>query len=298
MPGWPASAERALKPAPKGGPALKGLGTADHAYASWLNYKIDKSDMPSHSEVQARQVQSLNVKQKFRTLQDLREDSFHDLVVQVVREPYDLGDRMTLWVSDYTANSLFYNFAMQDGDCPGARDGDPYGYTNGFAVGPAPRQWAGPLGRHSMQISVWEPHAEFIRCNVKASSWVRLMNVRIKYGSNSSNLEGFLRQDRGAPNKIRVEVLDTNDAPQNVDDKLKQALRRKKDLEGQKKKQLKAYKAEKKRKATDEGDSGKQELNSKSRRKAKRAAAIKKVEEKEGQQMQMLGLNSQSMPAS
>ena len=48
--------------------------------------------------------QSVNVKNKFSLLKSLEPNRFSDIIVQVVKEPYDEGDRMTLWVTDYTEN--------------------------------------------------------------------------------------------------------------------------------------------------------------------------------------------------
>lgn len=276
----------------------------EHEYVSWMYQQVDKGYIPDETLFQARTEQSLNVKEKFTLLKDVKDGKFADIIVQVVKEPYDLGDKMTLWVTDYTENPAFFHKTYDGVDDLVARerDGDPYGYTKKFnaktakSVSPdLSQQWNGPFGKKTMQVTCWEPHASFIRSNIQMSEWVRLRNVQIKFGHNSANIEGFLREDRTFMGKMLVDILDPADDAEMIDPRFKEAIRRKRDYEREKKTQLKGIVAEvtqaKKRKAPlqeaeeaadSEPDRKRGKLNSRSRRKAKRAA-LEKKEEKEKQ---------------
>lgn len=267
----------------------------ENEYVLWLWGKIDKSAVPDQEEFAARTEQSLNVKNKFTLLQDVKEKKFADLVVQVVKEPYDLGDKICLWASDYTENATFFNRTAdgaQLADGMPYRDGDPYGYTDKFSRKSAQRTqadgaWLGPYGKRSIQLTCWEPHANFIRENVHANDWVRLRNVQIGYGHNSRNIEGFVRGDRDFPTRVCVDVLDTLADRETADPRLRDALRRKREYE---KKEKGVQKKGEKRKA----ERLPKEDNSKSKRTKKREAQRKAQEEQKAKQEAALNVNDLS----
>ncbi len=269
---------------------------------SWLFHHASKADiLPTEETFQLRAASSINVKQKFALLKDLSSNSFHDLTVQIVRDPYEHGDKMTLWASDYTENAAFFNHSFTEGGAH-RRDDDPYGYTSKYSTGTGQSDWPGPFGRMSMQITCYEPHASIIRHEVRAGSWVFLYNVQIKFGTNGNNLEGYLREDRNAfQPKIQVDVADVRDK-ENIDKRIIDALARKREYEKVMKKQVKEHKAEavgQKRKAPPEEEPPKQ--NAKSRRNKKRKSLqeknqkIVKIDEKEEvKDEEVLGLNERS----
>lgn len=279
----PKSARPAMKP-PKG-KGVRQIDAQTEEYISWMYHTIDKSSVPGVEEFKVASVLSLNVKNKFSLLQDMRQDRFYDLVVQVAKEPFDLGDKMTLWVTDYTENSAFFHMEYDGVRSQDSQEGDPYGYTRvkGRKSVSTPEGFSGPFGKRCLQITCYEPHATAIRERVEEKSWVSLRNVQVKFGANANNLEGFLREDRGASSaKIQVDVLDPMDDPENVSPKLKDAIGRKRDYEKQRKAQLKNLNAlgqGKKRKSFDQPE--KKSLNAKARRNLKRASMQKKEEEEE-----------------
>ncbi|KAJ9134648.1 Telomere-binding alpha subunit central domain-containing protein [Pleurostoma richardsiae] len=259
-----------------------------HEYVSWMYDEIDKDNLPDETQLEARSAQSLNVRDKFSLLKDVRDGKFCDAIVQIVKEPYDLGDKITIWVSDYTENPSFYNMTWDGADSLLERDGDPYGYTTGkfSANGNPGSKWTGPFGKKSLQVTCWEPHANVVRNDLKLGDWVRLRNVQIRYGRNSANIEGFVRQDRDFPDKVNVALLDVHD-PESADPRLKEAIRRKKGYEKEKKGQLKDIKSEvsgmntgMKRKA-EEVEEVVMKTNSKERRRQRRAGLEKKAKEEE-----------------
>ncbi|KAL1840211.1 hypothetical protein VTJ49DRAFT_694 [Mycothermus thermophilus] len=253
----------------------------ENAYVSYLYHQLDKSTLPDEAEFKQKAEESRNVKQKFSLLKDVREDRFCDLIVRVARPPFSNFGTVTLYVSDYTENAHFHNHTLED--VP-ARDGDPYGYGYTGEPADAPKlNWVGPYGKMSLQVTCFEPHASYIQENVSAGNWVALRNVQIKYGRDGRFLEGFLRESFNYTTRVNVNVLDTSDL-EHADPRLKDAIRRWRDYEKKKEKQLKQLKAaqaagEKRRESLAAGEKRKdsptpepERLNAKKRRKAARAA--------------------------
>ncbi|KAJ4167774.1 hypothetical protein NW754_011591 [Fusarium falciforme] len=269
----------------------------ENAFVSQMYHSIDKDRLPTEVEFESMVLTSTNVKDKFNPLENVKDGMFCDMVVQVVKPPYDMGDKVTLWVSDYTKNESFYEFSYT-GDLPGGRDGDPYGYTDKFmdTSSTPSSNWTGPFGKRCVQVTCWEPHATVIReTNIKVGQWVSIRNVQIKLGRNNANLEGFLREDRGANGpKLNICPL-TLDDPENINPHMKDALRRKRDYERLKKTQIKdmaeASKAGQKRKSELSTESEPKKKNSRSKRKAKRAQA-QLSQKKDEQPIEISDLNS------
>ncbi|SPQ22028.1 e42c71ff-b66e-4a2f-9b96-fda8cc3d8f9f [Thermothielavioides terrestris] len=280
IPHPPQSAQIAL--APGVAPDKYTPGPQEHAYVACLYHKIDKSLIPDEQQFQERAAQSLNVKSKFSLLKDVQEGGFYDLVVQVATDPYVGLDMTSLYVSDYTENPHFYPHAWQGLSDSTLGGGDPYGY--GYAspsTPPSNKQWVGPYGKMTIQLTCFEPHATVIRDEVRAGQWIALRNVQVKYGRDGRYLEGFLRGESNDadPTRVNVHVLETHD-PETVDPKLKEAIRRCRDYTREKNKQIKAVKAAHavglKRKASRSEEPGKDHLNARERRRLARAAAEQK----------------------
>ncbi|KAI1337473.1 hypothetical protein F5Y15DRAFT_417942 [Xylariaceae sp. FL0016] len=260
-----------------------------HLHVSWLYHSINKDNVPDTDTFNSKAEQSRHIKEKFSKLQDAFEGKFCDAIVHVVREPYNFMDKTTLWVSDYTENEKFYNFTWDGINAPSQGcDGDPYGYIN--TSNPAAKDWPGPYGRRSMQITCFEPHSNFVNLEVKAGKWIRLRNLQIKFGRNNNNLEGFLREDRMFNDRVYIDILDHDD-PETIDARLKEAIKRKYDYEKLKKQQKKSYTANGGAGAKRKADIEEVKINAKSRRKAEREAKFRKVEEQEKQAEERLGLN-------
>lgn len=286
------TARGALKPStrkPKREP-----DATEHEYVLWLFGRIDQSNIPDQHDFSARARQSLNVKDKFSLLQDVKVEKFADLIVQVVKEPFDMGDKMTVWVSDYTENNSFFlqtrDNVVDWADGVPARDGDVYGYTNNRKKPIAPLldeesgKWSGPVGKRSIQLTCWEPHATFIRQNIHKGDWVRLRNVQIRHGHNSANIEGCLREDREHRDRVYVEILEAAGDRENLDQRLVEAIVRKRAYE---KAQKKAVNNGEKRKAEEDPN----RENAKTKRQKKRENIQKAIEEEAAQRQAALGFN-------
>ncbi|KLJ11655.1 hypothetical protein EMPG_13162 [Blastomyces silverae] len=152
---------------------------------------------------------------KFTLIKDASCGIFVDLVVQVVKTYPEDYQRFLLYVTDYTQNKQLFNYASEEG---GSRDGDDYGYTSR-----ARRDWPGPYGQMTLQVTLWEPHAYYARQNIKENDFVLLQNVNIKMGRMSGVMEGSLHTDRHFPEKIQVIPINDNDS----DEDLKKLVKRK-----------------------------------------------------------------------
>ncbi|EEH20413.2 hypothetical protein PABG_02672 [Paracoccidioides brasiliensis Pb03] len=154
-------------------------------------------------------------RRKFSLIKDISCGTFVDLVVEVVKTYPEDYQRFLLYVTDYTRNKQLYNYVSEGG---GSRDGDEYGYTSR-----PKRDWPGPFGQMSLQVTLWEPHSHYARQNIKENDLVLLQNVNVKIGRMSGAMEGSLHTDRHYPEKVRVIPINDNDS----EDDVKQLVRRK-----------------------------------------------------------------------
>ncbi|KAL6855747.1 hypothetical protein J3F83DRAFT_453870 [Trichoderma novae-zelandiae] len=214
-------------------------GQVVHEYVSQLYHSIDKSSLPTEAEFQGLKAKSAMHTGKFRELKDVRDGAFADVVVQLVRQPYDSGDRVTLWVSDFTENDHFFHFTYKGLDALQGQDSYISSLPYGAGAG-AGGEWKGPFGKRSMQVTCYDPHTSAIReQGLSTGSWVMLRNLQIKFGRNAANLEGFLREDRGSSSqRINIQQMDAIDT-EAPDPRLKEAIRRKRDYEREKRDRLK-----------------------------------------------------------
>lgn len=155
---------------------------------------------------------------RFSLIKDVTMDTFVDLVVQVVKTFYE-GERLLLYVTDYSSNKALFNYSRNIDES--GRDGDEFNYTSRYR-----RRWPGPFGRMTLQVTLWDPHSFFARQHVNVDDFVLLRNVHIKTGHNGvARLEGVMHTDKIYPDKINVVLL--NDESDN--DHLRDVMKRKLD---------------------------------------------------------------------
>jgi protection of telomeres protein 1 len=156
-----------------------------------------ESKAPNHP-VQVMTVTPRNERRAI--LSQVQHQNFYDLVGEVVKTYMsDIGQgRVTLYLTDYTMNHLFYSYTGEPDDviCE-----HPYNES-------ISRQWKGPEGKYTLQITLWSPHAEFAHDNVNVGSFVELKNVKIVYKDQAKVLEGTLHEDQSRPNQVNVRVLE------------------------------------------------------------------------------------------
>jgi protection of telomeres protein 1 len=275
------------------------------SYVIWANNRVKEIDLPSDHEYAERTIQAEKPnKDKFSLLRDVKPDHFYNILGEVIKL-YDSSGTLTVHLSDYTANKNFYNHVGEDGlDDRHGQDGDEYGYIR-------PKQkiekdWPGPFGKMSIQLTLFDEHAQFVRENVMENTWVLLKNVQIKYGRMGGVLEGYMRGDENKMNVNIIKFPERTDEDRTgkeedprckeiEDPNFKPALQRK--LEWKKSEEISRNKLGEggglgnKRKHGGEGPS---KSNSKKRREEKRAAGLKKVAAEKAKTMQRLNLNDNS----
>jgi hypothetical protein len=266
------------------------LGEKEHEYVSWLYHYTSKEYIPDVATFQKHIEESGHQKDKFCKLENVIEGKFCDVIVNVVKAPYDQMDKTTLWVSDYTEHDSFYKFTWDGANHAEGRDSDLNSNNQ------AASKWPGPFGKRSMQVTFFEPHASQVNSEVELDQWIHIRNLRIKFGNNGINLEGILHEDRDYSRR-EVDILKW-EGKDDCDPRLKEAIRRKKEYEKLKKNQLKSFKANEKggtagtkRKAD---DSEEPRMNAKLRRKEKREADRRNGEKQVKEAEERLGLNDLS----
>lgn len=252
---------------------------------------IDEMGMPSRQEFLIKTEQAMNVKDKFSLLKDVKPDRFYNILGQVIKIFDGTAGTLTVYLSDYSPNSSFYHYAWdaaQDSD-PSERDE----YGNHKTKPKAAKEWPGPYGKMSIQLTLFDEHAQLFREKVKVEEWVLLSNVQMKFGKSGGCLEGFLRGD---PNQyegtVRVEVMKQKEEKEDNNPRWKDAIRRKLDYEKKFEKQKQelldlAAGVGQKRKQDDEPI----KKNSKQRRREAQAAIEEKVAASEAKLVEKLNLN-------
>ncbi|ESZ94872.1 hypothetical protein SBOR_4748 [Sclerotinia borealis F-4128] len=262
-------------------------------YVIWANQHLDELALPNTQEFQEKADKAMNVRDKYCLLKDVKEGSFHDIIGEV-RKIYGAGfDMVTVYLTDYTAHPQFYNYTLPELSdvATEGRDGDDYGYIKAKSKDEA-KDWKGPFGKMTIQLTLWDNHAEFVRDKVKEGQWLRLTNVQFIYGK-ANLLEGKLRGDRGAfAGKVQVEILKLSEDPQNNDPRWTAGVQRKFDWTKKHKIHRQKFQEEitrtKKKRKADEQTSGK---NSKARRKEARANPDAKVSAIETKVTKIFDLN-------
>lgn len=272
----------------------KPLSFAENRYIIWLFHNVDKSYFPNAAQFKEISMKAMNVKEKYSLLKDIKADHFYDLLGEVIKI-FERDGRVTMYLSDYTAHSLFYNqiWTGAGGLESQGRDGDEYSYIKSGKT--HTNDWPGPYGKLSLQLTVFDSHAAYVREKVKTKDWVLLKNVHVKMGRQGGCLEGYLREDKdAAPGKVQVQIIRKAEDAQMNDSRWKDGLRRKLEWWDKFKRQQQKFLEE------CEESNGKRKLNNavpaksnnKKRRKERRAIAMQKVATAEKISVEKLDLNS------
>lgn len=159
-------------------------------------------------------------KDKFSLIKDVKVDTFYNLVGQIVRL-YPTNDRVELYITDYTWNSLLWHNPEPDDGSGSGQEGDEYNYAGSNSVKTKKK---GPYGKMTLTVTLWGNNAFFCRQQIKEDDFIHLRNVHIKF-SKDAKVEGALHSDRRYPDRIDVTILKDNED----DDRVKDVLRRKRD---------------------------------------------------------------------
>lgn len=269
----------------------------------WAIDHVEEIALPSDHEYQERLIQAnKSNKDKFSLLKHVNPNHFYDLLGEIIKL-HDSLQCLTVYLTDYTANKNFFEYSEGiDGNDSQGQEGDEYGYLK-----PKRRDdWPGPHGKLTIQLTLFDEHAQFVRERVKENTWVLVKNVQIKYGKTGGVLEGYMRGDGGKMNVTIVKVpggakdLQRSNEEEDLrcketdDPRFKEAVQRKMDWKKKSEKKQLGKTVESvgaKRKHDGEGPP---KSNSKKRREEKRAAALKKVAAEETKTKQRLNLNENS----
>lgn len=248
-------------------------------YVAMLQNKIREDAVPTKIEYETSLSLASNLKEKFSELKDVAPGKFHDLLGQVVSIYRANGQLVTVYLTDYTVNDYFYDNQIINGDVDSEEADDPYGYLAGKKIKPQKtndgKEWAGPSGKMSIQITAWDQQGDYCEEYVNSQDWVMMRNVQIKISQKTGCLEGVLRNDQKYPQKIQTQVLQMPQSAEDVDPRWKNAIRRMREYEKLHKHEQKygpaaaAAEARNKRKAEIEV----KPPNAKKRREEKRKAA-------------------------
>jgi protection-of-telomeres protein 1 len=270
--------------------------TEETTYVALASLNIGGMSLPSSQEFEARVAQSMNVKDKFSLLKDVESNNFYNLLGQVIKIFDGSSSRMTVYLSDYTANSSFYEYVWNENShTSDDRDRDEYG--NKASKPRAGKDWPGPFGRLAIQLTLYDAHADFVRDNVEVDEWIFLRNVQIKFGNMGGCLEGFLRGNQNQyESAVRVEVMKQREERGGNEVRLKDATRRKYLWWKKFNQQKQAFLDD----AACLGDKRKRDkepvkMNSKRRRHERRAAVELKNSAVNGEIAQKLDLNENSI---
>ncbi|GAQ06172.1 hypothetical protein ALT_3493 [Aspergillus lentulus] len=178
----------------------------------------EKTAPPTQRSVNSRvSAPRPKANQRFSLIKDVEERTFVDLTGEVVKIFTNDSEKVALYLTDYTTNEGLHNYTI---DANNAREGDQYAYLSR-----SKRQWQGPAGRMTLQITLWEPHASFAREHLKEGSFVRLRNVHIKRSRiEGAPLEGAMHCDRQNPDEMNIRLIDAKN-----DERGRELLRRRKE---------------------------------------------------------------------
>jgi hypothetical protein len=140
---------------------------------------------------------------KFSLLKDIKDGTYVSLVGEV-RKLWGNLNGTQMYLTDYSSNSLLFDYKSDDGQMEGG-DGDQHGYLANMQK----RGWKGPFGKMTIQITLWPPHDSFVNAEVLEGDVVLVRNVHIAF--MNKYLEGKLHTDRRFPQQVDVRKIPLSD---------------------------------------------------------------------------------------
>ncbi|KAF8445267.1 hypothetical protein BGX38DRAFT_1195881 [Terfezia claveryi] len=144
-------------------------------------------------------------KRKFAHIKDLQYDHFYDLMGEVVKT-FPGNGSFTIYLTDYTRNLNLhcYEWPNLSEHRKGSSKDDRHFYTG--SKGDCSSKWPGPFGQYTLQITLWEVHADAARKIVRDGCLLNLKNVRAKRNADGK-MEGALHGDRKFPDRVDISVV-------------------------------------------------------------------------------------------
>ncbi|KAL5606145.1 hypothetical protein BROUX41_006087 [Berkeleyomyces rouxiae] len=161
----------------------------DHLKADYK--EMDRSSVPeATSTVQAISRNAMYGGKKFKLIQELSSGIWCNLLVQLVRPPQKMDRRTSLWVADYTTNSMVGYYTR------GGSHGDELNYLGGMGGTGEGESTANASGLPSdmlLEVSLFGRHQdEFWELSPTEGQWFDLRNVRVE--DKSYGLEGGIHE--------------------------------------------------------------------------------------------------------
>ncbi|KAL9003250.1 MAG: hypothetical protein Q9188_003865 [Gyalolechia gomerana] len=172
---------------------------------------------PAEHSAVAGTLSNYGRRDKFALIQDIKVETFYDLVGQVVKV-YPSNGVVELYLTDYTSNSLLFNYEWGRDD-PTVEAGESNSLC-GSATSTF-RQWPGPPGKVTLTVSLFPPHSYYAQHNVKENHFVFLRNTRIKW-SKDMKVEGCLHTDQRNSDRVDIAIIKDHS-----NERVKEVLRRK-----------------------------------------------------------------------
>ncbi|KAF2156559.1 hypothetical protein K461DRAFT_288963 [Myriangium duriaei CBS 260.36] len=148
------------------------------------------------------QPQKASYHDKFSLIENVRPNTFNNLVVEVVKIfARGFGDYAEVYVTDFTTHNNLYDYPAPEEQAEHGRDGDVYGYTTSEH-----KDWPGPFGQRTICVEVRQPHLHYIQSSVKVGDCIEMKNVRVKMG-HQGRLEANLFPDQRYPERIYVNKI-------------------------------------------------------------------------------------------
>ncbi|KAJ5690591.1 hypothetical protein N7462_004983 [Penicillium macrosclerotiorum] len=138
-------------------------------------------------------------------IEDLQPGQLTQLLGQVVKINTYNSDRCIIYLTDYTTNPALIDIKKDDEDI--GSEGDTYDYLSRKK-----KDWPGPWGQMSIQVTLWEPHANFARERLKGDELVLITYSHVKPG-RGNGIEAAVHEDKRYPEKVHIRIIsnDYND---------------------------------------------------------------------------------------
>lgn len=158
---------------------------------------------PPPSQPSADNIISRYQDRKFSLLKDIQNGTYVSLVGEV-RKLWGNRHGTQMYLTDYTSNSLLFDYKPDDNQAEG-QDGDDHGYLSNVQK----RGWNGPFGKMTIQISLWPPHDSFVNAQVVEGDIVLVRNMHVAF--QGKYLEGKLHTDHKFPQQVDVRKIPSHD---------------------------------------------------------------------------------------
>jgi protection-of-telomeres protein 1 len=149
---------------------------------------FSSTPQPAQSVTAAAAVPGRTEGRRFALVREMKVGCFYDMVGKVVKT-FNNSMCVTVYVTDYTENKELYKY-------------DPHTIDSISESG-----WKGPWGRYTLQVTLWDAHAEAARDSVVEGQYLFLRNLRIRRNKDGLS-EGALNGDRKFPDKVNVIIID------------------------------------------------------------------------------------------